>query len=422
MDSDHATDTKKILQGIGTSFPRPIMIWRVLIALAVVLWVFVGTIVYFLVENCPDPSKNICGWTFGQSFYYSVQTGLSIGFGLLSETNDISRAYSVLHILMGSSVIAGCLSWFATVTLDRHVKASDNTERELARFAHACHVDGYEGFTVVQLRDLLAKYPQYAADLVYKLEKDHQKVTEFTEKYVPAKDWERKNMAIQLLHRAQSELGFMTATDRASIDDILKLHKESGSILRIAKAKVQENWSAILTWSAWVVWIGLGAAVSAATCKWSWVEGIYFAVAACSTAGLQAVCEASDDYVVLTGIYCLFGVPIFALALGRVAGILVDKHMEKQNHLKMTERITSAEMVFAEHILGHPPDAKIDSSEFLQIQLLRTGKVDRDTLEEIRSDFESLAEGKDFITRDVAMKGHEHRVHKHKTPNVETSI
>eukprot|EP00435_Cladocopium_sp_Y103_P055953 s1430_g18.t1 len=214
----------------------------------------------------------------------------------------------------------------------------------------------------------------------------------------------------------------MTATDRTSIDDILKLHKESGSILRIAKQKVQENWSAIATWSAWVLWIGLGAAVSAPVCGWSWVEGIYFAVAACSTAGLQSMCDADDSHVILTGIYCLFGVPIFALALGRVAGILVDKHMEKQNHLKMTQRITTSEMVFAEHILGHPPDAKIDASEFLQIQLLRTGKVDRDTLEEIRSDFESLAEGKDFITRDVAMKGHEHRVHKHKTPNVETSI
>jgi hypothetical protein len=31
-------------------------------------------------------------------------------------------------------------------------------------------------------------------------------------------------------------------------------------------------------------------------------------------------------------------------------------------------------------------DAKIDSSEFLQIQLLRTGKVDRDTLEPVGSE------------------------------------
>lgn len=407
------------------------MIWRILISLAVVLWVFAGTIVYFLVENCetntncttcPATEVTTCGWTFGQSFYYSVQTGLSIGFGLLSESKDISRAYSVLHILMGSSVIAGCLSWFAAVTLDRHVKASDNSERELARFAHACHVDGYEGFTVVQLRDLLAKYPQFAADLVYKLDKDHAKVQEFTGQFTTAPGWERKNMAIQLLHRAQNELGFMTATERTSIGDILKIHKESGSILRIARQTVMENRSAILTWSAWVIWIAIGAIWSAFACDWTWIQGIYFAVAACSTAGLAAVCDAADEYVVLTGVYCLFGVPIFGLALGRVAGILVDKHMERENHKKMTERITTSEMVFAEHILGHSPDAKIDASEFLQIQLLRTGKVDRETLEEIRDDFENLAEGKDFITRDVAMKGHEHRVHKHKTPNVETSI
>eukprot|EP00435_Cladocopium_sp_Y103_P049598 s287_g15.t1 len=143
MDSDHATDTKKILQDKNLVkslrydsqfYKTPVEGWSG----CVVLWVFVGTIVYFLVENCftrqaceTCPPEEVCGWTFGQSFYYSVQTGLSIGFGLLAETKDISRAYSVLHILMGSSVIAGCLSWFATVTLDRHVKASDNTEREL---------------------------------------------------------------------------------------------------------------------------------------------------------------------------------------------------------------------------------------------------------------------------------------------------
>lgn len=38
-------------------------------------------------------------------------------------------------------------------------------------------------------------------------------------------------------------------------------------------------------------------------------------------------------------------------------------------------------------------DSKIDFPEFLQIQLLRTGVVDRDTLEEVKSDFEKLAGG-----------------------------
>ena len=39
-------------------------------------------------------------------------------------------------------------------------------------------------------------------------------------------------------------------------------------------------------------------------------------------------------------------------------------------------------------------DSKIDFPEFLQIQLLRTGVVDRDMLEEVRADFEKLASGK----------------------------
>ncbi|CAK9065968.1 unnamed protein product [Durusdinium trenchii] len=406
------------------------MFWRILIACAVILWVFAGTIFYYLIQNestvqlcAVCPSKTETGWTFGQSFYYSVQTGLSIGFGLLSESKDWSRAYSIFHILMGSSVIAGCLSWFASATLERHSCHCDHSERELARFAHACHVDGYDGFSWVNLRDLMVKYPQFAEDFVYKLDKDHQKVTEFHEKFEKAGFYEKQNMAIKLIQRAHNELGcFKDKNGQISIDDIVKVHEESSSLVKIAQMKVAENLSAILTWAAWFIWIGLGAIVASTSCGWSWIRGIYFAVAACSTAGLEAICYAGEEYVVLSGLYCLFGVPIFGLALGRIAGVLVDKHMARKNHQKLHERITSSEMQFAKHILGHSPDSKIDASEFLQIQLLRTGAVDKETLEQIKDNFTQLADGKDYITRDMCMKGYEHRIHKHRPQNIETSI
>lgn len=49
--------------------------------------------------------------------------------------------------------------------------------------------------------------------------------------------------------------------------------------------------------------------------------------------------------MVLTALYSLLGVPIFGLALGRFAGVLVDRHMARKNHRKMTEKISHTEAV-----------------------------------------------------------------------------
>ncbi|CAJ1383241.1 unnamed protein product [Effrenium voratum] len=406
------------------------MFWRAVAVISVIAWVLGGALFYYLVENCKTEVYctglvvENCGWTFGQSFYYSVQTGLSIGFGLLSESKDTSRLYSVFHILAGSSVIAGCLSWFASATLERHSHSRDNSERELARFAHACHTDGYDGFSVIQMRDLLAKYPQFTADLVYKLDQDDEKVTEYMDKFRMARIKDRQNMAIQLLTRAHNELQlFEKSHDKLNIDDtIMKMHKDSGTYLSIAGNVFQRNQSAIITWAGWLIWIALGIIVSTSQCNWSFVEGLYFSVAALSTAGLQATCDGADDKVIFVALYCLIGVPLFGVALGRLAGVIVDRHMEKWNRKKMQERISTSEVLFAQHILNHAPDSKITLSEFVQIQLLRTGAVDREMLESLKEDFQRLSEGKSFITRDVAMKGHEHQVHKHKPEVVNTEV
>ena len=63
----------------------------------VLLWLLGGAIFYW----------NVNQWTFGQAFYYSVQAGLSIGFGegLLEEKHTISKLFTVVHVLTGAALI-----------------------------------------------------------------------------------------------------------------------------------------------------------------------------------------------------------------------------------------------------------------------------------------------------------------------------
>jgi len=59
------------------------------------------------------------GWTWPAAFYYAVQAGLSIGFGVLAETDDISRAYTTGHALVGAIMVTTMLSIFFEHGCDR---------------------------------------------------------------------------------------------------------------------------------------------------------------------------------------------------------------------------------------------------------------------------------------------------------------
>ena len=132
----------------------------------VLAWIFMGTLVYCVTN----------GWDFGRSFYYSIQSGLSIGFGSLSEDkrtgtdiwstchsntttlmesimsqypngvlpdpvagnicvsyseenqlSEWSKLYTCIHLMLGASIISGVLSLFATMA----VESSDNWYEEV---------------------------------------------------------------------------------------------------------------------------------------------------------------------------------------------------------------------------------------------------------------------------------------------------
>ena len=70
---------------------------EVLNILLLVLVYFSGSTYFHFVHN---------DWTLAQSFYYSVQSGLSIGFGVLAETDDTSRLFTVVHVILGAILIS----------------------------------------------------------------------------------------------------------------------------------------------------------------------------------------------------------------------------------------------------------------------------------------------------------------------------
>lgn len=57
-------------------------------------WIGVGTIVFHRLED----------WNWIQSFYFSVVTITTVGYGDFTPTNDACRLFTALYILIGVSV------------------------------------------------------------------------------------------------------------------------------------------------------------------------------------------------------------------------------------------------------------------------------------------------------------------------------
>ena len=95
-----------------------------------------------------------------------------------------------------------------------------------------------------------------------------------------------------------------------------------------------------------------------------------------------------DGQAAFVALYCLTGIPIFAMALGSFANVFVERHLAAKERNALQKPITRGEFEYAQSLfLG---DGKVDLSEFMALELMRLGKVDSNTLQSIEQEFRRL--------------------------------
>jgi hypothetical protein len=75
-------------------------------------WIAIGTLVFHRLES----------WNWIQSFYFSVVTITTVGYGDFAPTNDQSRLFTAIYILVGVSVGLVTLTAIGTEILRRRKK------------------------------------------------------------------------------------------------------------------------------------------------------------------------------------------------------------------------------------------------------------------------------------------------------------
>jgi hypothetical protein len=90
--------------------------------------------------------------------------------------------------------------------------------------------------------------------------------------------------------------------------------------------------------------------------------------------------------------YCLFGIPLFALTLGHFARVLVEGYVSAVEEKAVLESIRQPldinEFEYAKNLCSS--DKYIHLSDFIVLQLLRQGKVDMNVVNLMKSQYELL--------------------------------
>jgi len=128
--------------------------------------------------------------------------------------------------------------------------------------------------------------------------------------------------------------------------------------------------------------------------EWTFITSLYYCITAMSTAGLQGPNPEHVFGMLFTGTYVLLGVPLYGACLGIFANYLIENNQAKTEEEHFNKVITANECIYFSKLLAKKDDMEAEVAiddmneiEFLELELLRTGKVDPDFVDEARQRF-----------------------------------
>jgi hypothetical protein len=78
----------------------------------IIVWITIGTFTFHSLER----------WTYAESFYYSVTTLTTVGYGDFTPTTDFNRVISALYMLIGVTIALGSFGYIGSAYLEMREK------------------------------------------------------------------------------------------------------------------------------------------------------------------------------------------------------------------------------------------------------------------------------------------------------------
>jgi len=356
-------------------------------------WISLGTLFY----------ASYYQWPLPQSFFYAVDAGMSIGFCTdVAETDAASRAFTVVHILLGASCVGGALVLLVQSVLEgvasreasvyRLILEVDSFKKAFMSGSSSVSGSGasYNWQSKKKEKGVLS-YPDFRQvlndnglpELTYR---EYQRICSF---YDP-----RTEGCIRYERFARNFEG---------VRRILPMTRfvHHGSFPWPILARTWDAAYSLFTnehhriYLIFVLWIGMGVTWGIVDQGWDPITATHFAVSALATGGLTAPPVDPATGILPTGpalfcgFYCLFGIPLMALTLSIFARVLVEGYIVEEELAAIARPLSRSEFMFASKSLCSRDDA-LHLSDYIVLQLMRQGKLNLESFEFMKRQYGTL--------------------------------
>jgi len=349
----------------------------------VFVWISSGTLFYSYYYQWPLP----------QSFFYAVDAGMSIGFCTdVAETKVASRAFTIVHILLGASVVGGALVLMVQSVLE------GVASRSSAVYKLILEKDSLKKAFLGATSSSLFQYPK---NLVSRKEKGLLSYDEFREvlKNNGLELTDKEFQRVCTFHDPHQEGCIQYdyfANNFQGINRILPMsrpvHNKSHRAWDMVSSLFTNEYHRI--YLIFLLWIGMGIIWGVVDQGWDVITATHFAVSALATGGLTAPPVDSNGILptgpaLFCGFYCLFGIPLMALTLGIFARVLVEGYIVEEELAAITRPLSPSEFHFASKSLCST-DSAIHLSDYVVLQLMRQGKLSLESFEFMKRQYQIL--------------------------------
>ena len=347
-----------------------VALWRTCF-IVVLLWITTGTLFYAKFNR----------WPLATAFFYAVDAGMSIGFCTdVRELTVRSKAFTIFFILAGASVIGGALSLLVTDLLEGATRSMTYEFRQILETdAFRKHDQDNDGrLTYTELASVFhdSGYLFNEAEIIQlatTMDRNH-------DGYI-------------------SELEFHGAFRKAErfLNGLNPSVKKWG-IANFWNFTVEDGIYTMYT--VFASWLIMGVVWGMLNQKWDIVTSTHFAVSALATGGLTAPPATDEgilpaDVAIFVGLYALLGIPLFYLALGHSAKLLVQSRLAVIEKRIIETPLKPSEFFLAKSLCSR--DEVVHMSDFIVLQFLRRGLTSIEMVNLMKREFERMDQNKDGV-------------------------
>jgi len=416
----HRYNLLKRRQRIIETHPR-LGMWEKCIYI-IALYITTGTIFYHKLNN----------WPLATSYFYTVDAGLSVGFcmnGLVDETNLASRAFSVVLILLGASVVGGVLALFVDDVLQGTMSFMKG-EYRLMLEEDAFRRYDTNGDGVISKEEMMI-----LLERVVGVEGNHEDDDKGGQK---AKREKLREIYKELLEKKEKDNGNNDGNSGMTLREFIGFFREMEDILEDSTninsttfkgrgqwQRYQQRGSGMIgrffqkfqdgsfytLYIVFVLYVGLGVLWGMKNQKWDPITSTHFALSLLVTGELtdpriNEYGTLPSNVAMFVGTYCLFGIPLFYCIIGRFAHNLVKGHLSNVERSIINTPLKPYEYDLVARSLCTPNDEYIHLSDFVVMHFLKRGHTDVDIVRLMKNQFEKLdLDGDGALTFEEATRG-----------------